>query len=136
MRVWSSAAMPDARVSYRDGDSRARSLAGDGDRAAARGELDRVHHQVEQHLFDLSLVGVDRPKGLVRRDDEPDALLRRSLAQEGGRVGDQRRQREVGRLELHPPRLDLAEVEQVSNQRQQVLARILDDSQVLKLLRI
>ena len=46
-----------------------------------------------------------------------------SLADEGHGVVDSRGQVEVGQLELHPPGLDLGEIEDVVDQRQQVLGR-------------
>jgi hypothetical protein len=96
--------------------------------AAAIGELDGVAQQVQQHLAQPPLVGMDH-RGQVARaiadelqprlllgldpDDAPDDV------QEPGEL-------QVHRHDLQPTGLDLGEVEDVVDQRQQVFAALMD----------
>ena len=66
----------------------------------------------------------------------PSAMPRRAgpLAHQDQGVVERRGQVEVRQLQLHPPGLDLGEVEDVVDQGQQVLARGVDVLQVLVLL--
>ena len=97
-------------------------LGGDGD-GAFLGELVGVARQVEQRLAKAGLVGVDRAEVRPAIDDNPIAVLRRHRLDRLGHVLDQRRQRERFEMKLHAPRLDLGEVENVVDQREQVPAR-------------
>ena len=98
------------------------------DPAALRRELDRVGQQVEEHLLDLALVGA-RSRRAAGRRRAPSAMpwRLRPLAHQGQRVverasaGRSRRQ-----LQLHAAGLDLRQVEDVVDQRQQVPARGVD----------
>ena len=63
------------------------------------------------------------PRSGVAIDDDPIAVLRRHRLDRLGHVLDQRRQRERFEMKLHPPGLDLGEVEDVVDQREQVAAR-------------
>ena len=97
-------------------------LGGDGD-GAFLGELVGVARQVEQRLAKPDLVGVDRAEVRPAIDDNTIAVLRRHRLDRLGHVLDQRRQRERFEMKLHSPRLDLGEVENVVDQREQVPAR-------------
>ena len=97
-------------------------LRGDGD-GAFLGELVGVARQVEQRLPEAGLVGVDRAEVGRAIDDDPIAVLRRHRLDRLGHVLDQRRQRERFEVKLHAPRLDLRQVEDVVDQREQVAAR-------------
>ena len=99
---------------------------GEGDRAVV-GELGGVGEQVEQRLADLRLVGVHRADRRRAVDHEPVAVLlhqRLTIASttsstSGGRL-------ERLQVEVHPPGLDLGEVEDVVDQPEQVLAGRVD----------
>src|SRR5882762_10945848 len=94
----------------------------DVDPAAFGSELDGVGQQVQEHLLHLALVGADRTHPLVDRAAERDAAAAGPLADQGQRVVDGAREIEVCRLQLHPPRLDLREVEDVVDEREEVSA--------------
>ena len=55
---------------------------------------------------------------------ERDAVALRALANQRHRIGDRRRQVESRELELHPPGLDLRQVEDVVDQREQMPSRM------------
>src|SRR5262249_12450610 len=76
-------------------------------------ELEGIGQEVQEYLLDLALVGADRSHAGVDRTSERDAPPRCPLAHEGERVVNRARQVEVRDLQLHPPRLDLREVEGV-----------------------
>ena len=67
----------------------------------------------------------------VQRDRQP--LPRRALAHQREPLLEQRRQREQRGLELHPPRLDLGQVEDLVDQLEQVLPGVADVADVLLL---
>jgi len=98
------------------------------------GELDRVREQVEEDLTDLALVGDHGSE--VGRDirRERDGMGRRPLADEAERPADRVGQGELARLEVHPAGLDLRQVEDVVDQREEVLARGFDVLEVIGLL--
>src|SRR5262245_52601845 len=76
-------------------------------------ELDRVGQKIEHDLLELSFV---RPNVAQPRVDgrlQHDGASRRPLPDEGHCVVDGRGQVEVGQLQLHPPGLDLGEIEDV-----------------------
>ena len=102
-----------------------------GDAALGR-ELDGVVQQVEQHLPQAVLIAseVGRQVG-ISLDAQRHALLLGTGAYDGGCVVDQRLQRERLRHEHDLPGLDLGEVEDVVDHRQQGAACTLHPLRVL-----
>src|SRR5438445_58409 len=124
---------PDAGVAHVDAQLRPLALRRHPD-AAGFGELDGVTQQVQQHLLELWTVGKDpphlggnagaklQPLGLRQRADAFDALRNQGLDVDFAAV------------QLRLPRLQFRDVEQVVDQRQQVLTVLGDDVDVLPLL--
>ena len=104
------------------------------DGPARRRELHGVREQVEDHLSDPALVAVDDVDVRNRRQRDLDAVLRRPLAHHHDAALERLPQRERRDLELDLPGLDLGEVEDVVDQRQQVVGRGQDVVEVLRLL--
>src|SRR4029450_4947142 len=97
-------------------------------------ELDGVRQQVQDDLSDLSLIRPHRAEPLIDAQVQRDAPSPRALADEGQGAVERRGKVEVRQLELHPPRLDLGEVQDVVDERQKVLAGGVDVLEVLVLL--
>ncbi|MCX5743251.1 MAG: hypothetical protein NT062_12225, partial [Proteobacteria bacterium] len=116
----------DASVAHADpqGDELAVGDPVDGDEdVAPLGELHRVRQQVEQHLPDAPEVAADPERG--RRIDEVrelEPLRRRGRRDQVERGLDALAQVERMELDLELARLDLREVEDVVDDRQQVIA--------------
>ena len=104
------------------------------DAPARRRELERVGQEIEEHLLDLALVGADGAQTPVDVVRELDAMPVRALAHEDQRVLDGAGKVEFGGLELHPSRLDLGQVEDVVDEREEVSRRLQDVAQVIRLL--
>ena len=99
------------------------------------GELDRVRQQVAEHLAEPLPVGEQVARRLgARLDGEVQPLLGGERLERGLDVLEQRGQREPLRVDVHPPRLDLGQVQDVVDQLQQVRAGRVDDVGVLDLL--
>ena len=96
-------------------------LGAHGDQAAAGGELDGVGQQVQQHLFDGPVIGVDLGQVGEIQAQRQARSLGAVAHQPQGVFGDvlQRHRLEA---QVHLARLDLRHVEDVVDQRQQVLA--------------
>ena len=77
---------------------------------------------------------MDRAEVRPAIDDNTIAVLRRHRLDRLGHVLDQRRQRKQFEVKLHSPRLDLGEVQNVVDQREQVPARAGPDRAVRVLL--
>src|SRR5205823_8356541 len=97
------------------------------------GEFDRVAQQVQQHLLELGAIGEDPPDlgrdggaelQLFRLGQRPDAF---------DTLGNQRLDLDLATVQLRLARLELRDVEQVIDQRQQVLSVLGDDVHVLTL---
>ena len=136
IRAWSSGEMPMpvSRTEMRDRVGLLARLDDDRD-AAALGELDRVAGEVEQHLAQSRRVADDaRRQALVdiAADFEPLGLGAR--AEQLDRLLDEGRERERPRRQIEPAGLDLGEIENLLDQRQQRLARGLHRLQVSRLL--
>ena len=97
-------------------------VSSDGD-GALFGELVGVAHEVQQRLTQPHLVGMQRPDRSVAMDRDLVAVLRRQRLDGLDDLVDQRRQSESVQIKLHPPGLDLGEVEDVVDQGEQVTAR-------------
>ena len=113
----------DARAGIGDRDS---DLAVDPRRAhvhlAAGGrELHGVREQVEDHLLDPALVAVDDVDLRIGVERDADPVLRRALAHHHHATLERLPQGERVNLELDLPGLDLGEVEDVVDQREQVV---------------
>ena len=94
-------------------------LARDGHRAAL-GELVGVAREIEQRLPDPRLVGAHGAEVGRAIDHHLVAVLRRHRADGLHHVVDQRRDRERLEVEVHLAGLDLGQVENVVDQREQV----------------
>ena len=104
------------------------------DRPARGRELHGVREQVEDHLSDPALVALTRSTSGSAASATLDAVLRRPLAHHHDAALERLPQRERRDLELDLPGLDLGQVEDVVDQRQQVVARGEDVVEVLLLL--
>ena len=99
-----------------------------------RGELDGVRQEVQEDLANLALVADKLPEAVVDRHVEPEPVAGRALADEDHGAPDGRREIEAGELQLHPPRLDLRQVQDVVDEREEMAARGEDVLDVLGLL--
>ena len=107
--------------------ARERLAAHGDDDLAALGELDRVGEQVEQDLAQPGQVGADRRRHVALEDvGDVETLLGRARADQVERRLDALAQVERMRLDVHPPGLDLREVEDVVDDRQQRVAGVAD----------
>src|SRR5256885_16371540 len=106
-------------------------LRSDAD-AAALGELDRVVGEVDDDLAQRAPVGA-QSESRWRSHGEFQALGLRLRAQGGGDLLDHFHAVDRDKVQLHFPRLDLGEVEQVVDQREQVLGAGLHRAQLLVL---
>src|ERR1700741_3908126 len=100
---------------------------------AVGGELDRVGEQVEDDLLELALVGLECAEPLVDLERKRDAVALRPLAHPRHRVRQRARQVEARELEVHAPGLDLREIQDVVDQREEVAAGLVDVLQVVGL---
>ena len=99
---------------------------------AARGrELHGVREQVEDDLPDPPLVSFDDVDARIRRERDLDAVQQRSLAHHHDAALECLIEREGCDLELDLPRLDLRQIEDVVDQREQMVARGEDVLEVL-----
>ena len=74
---------PDAGVGHRDHEVGPLAVGADGHAAAVGGELDGVGEQVEHHLLEPQLVGLDRPDVVGDVDRDGDGVRGRPLADHG-----------------------------------------------------
>ena len=121
IRAWSSGAMPMPGVADRDLDLVAQPPRLDLDPAAVGRELDGVGEQVEDDLLDLALVGLDqrrRPARISRLSSMP--CGRPARGPSSGRCRAPPASENGAELQLHPAGLDLGQVEDVVDQREQV----------------
>src|SRR4030095_3132101 len=124
----------DAGVGDRHLDGAVRGYCPHGDPPALRGELHGVGEEVEEHLLDLALVGDDVLERLVDRELEREIVAGGPFAYQRERVLESHSEIERPELQLHPARLDLGEVQDVVDQREQVAPRGQDEPDVLGLL--
>ncbi len=97
-------------------------------------ELHGVREQVEDHLLDPALVAVDHVDLRIGGERDADPVLRRALAHHHHAALERLPQRERVHLELDLSGLDLGEVEDVVDQREQVVPGRDDVVEVLGLL--
>ena len=125
----------DAGVGDRDLDTAIAQRGANVDASALGRELQRVGQQIQQHLLHLALVGADRHRA-SRRSTAASVISRRcarsrmSIIVFSIAVG---RWKSL-RFELHASRLDLRQVEDVVDEREQVPSRVEDVAEVLRLL--
>ena len=100
---------------------------------AVAGELDRVRQEVEHDLLELALVADIVAQGLVDSHLELYAVALRALAHQGDGVVERGGQIEGSHLQLHAPGLDLGQVEDVVDERQEMLAGGVDVLGVIEL---
>src|SRR5262249_36311935 len=124
----------DARICHGDLDHSPVEDRGQGDGASFRRELHGIGQEVEEHLLHLALVGHHLADARVHVHREPDAVARGPLLDKGEGVVEGRGKVEGQRLQLHAPRLDLGEVEDVVDEGEEVLARGQDVLEVFLLL--
>src|SRR4029079_2633918 len=99
-------------------------------------ELEGVRQQGLQHLLQALAVGEHRLRQLrVEADEEIDILRLGDVAERALDVAAQLVEHQVGRIDQHRAGLDLRQVEDVVDQRQQVVARGEDRLRELHLLR-
>ena len=111
-----------------------RSADAELDGAAVR-ELERVREQVLQHLLEALLVGRELLRGVRRQvDREVESLLARHRREGALDVLADRAQLRAAGVHVHLPRLDLGEVEDVVDQREQVRAGVVDRGRRVDLL--
>ena len=103
--------------------------------AARGGELDRVAEQVVHHLLEFALVGTNFQVGGLDVVGEGEVAPLAERADHVAHLSERRGHGERLVGELHPPRLDLAEVEHVVDQLEQVAPRGVDVLQALLPLR-
>src|SRR5213593_2355298 len=96
-------------------------------------ELHGVGQQIQEHLLELALVGDDVLERLVDRQVEREPVTHGPFAYQRERVLEGHAEIERPELQLHPSRLDLGEVEDVVDQREQVAPGAQDDPHVLSL---
>src|SRR5262249_17855878 len=80
---------------------------------AFRCELDGIREQVEQDLADLALIGLDPPESLVDAPLQLNAPTPGPLADQHQGIVNGGGEVEVRHLQIHPPCLDLRQVEDV-----------------------
>src|SRR5438132_2154475 len=103
----------------------------DLDPPTLRRELDCIRQQVQDDLPDLSLVRSNLAQLLIDAHLQGDAPSPRPLVDQGERVVQCCGEMEVREVQLHPPRLDLREIEDVVDQGQQVGPGRIDVLQIL-----
>jgi len=101
---------------------------------APEAELDRVAEQVHQHLFEPADVTLE--KQAVRRIDPHPKTLGLGLGGDAlhGFPNDVGRRERLDR-QIHPPRFDFGDIQDVVDQRQEVGGAALDHGQLFSLLR-
>lgn len=96
-------------------------------------ELDCVGEQVQQDLLGFSLVAAELAERIVNRALERYAMPYRPLPDQRNCIVECGRKMEPRHVEFHPPRLDLGQIQDVVDERQQVFARGMDVLQVVVL---
>ena len=124
---------PDAGVSHSDVELGPLSVGADGNAAAVGSELDGVREQIEDHLLESQLVGLDRPDVVSDLDRDGDGVQGRPLADHRHCVVQSAADHERARLEGHLTGFDLGQVQDVVQQLEQVAARVPDVAQILGL---
>src|SRR5215471_6463496 len=126
----------DAGVAHGDRDLSLALAEVDRHLPAFRRELDGVREQIQDDLPHLSLVSDHLTHAPVGSEGEPDAVPGGALAHEAETAFEGSRQVEGAQLQLHLPRLDLGEIKDVVDERQEMAARGEHVVEVFLLLRI
>src|SRR5207245_3047716 len=96
------------------------------DTPALRRELDRVGQQIEDDLPDLPLIALNLAQSIVNARVQSNAPSSCPLADQRQGIVECRGEMEVREFQFHPPRLDLGQIEDVVDQRQQMRAGRID----------
>src|SRR6266850_2206065 len=126
----------DARVLHIDADVAVLDAHSHVDATAIGRELHRIREEVVEDLFHLALVRLDRRQVIRSERVECYPVARRTLPDDRHTAVERRRQRERRDLELHTTGLDLREVQDVVDEREEMLARGEDVLLILTLLRV
>ena len=124
---------PDAGVGHRDHELGSLAVGADGNAAAVGRELDGVGDQVEDHLLESQLVGLDHPDVVSDFHRDGDGVQSRPLADHCHGVVHGTADAEHAGLEHHLTRFNLRQVQDLVEQLEEVPARVPDVSQVLVL---
>src|ERR1700730_10137352 len=122
-----------ARIGHRDLGHPIVQRGREGDLTAFRSELDGIREQVQEHLLDFALLPLHLTQPRVNRHFEPQAVPSRPLPDQGEGIVEGGGEIEGLRLQLHAAGLDLGQVEDVVDEREEVLARRQDVVEVLLL---
>src|SRR5215831_2231617 len=106
----------------------------DFDASTFRRELDRIRQEVQYDLPDFPLVRPHLTEPPVNVCVQRDAATPSPLTNQHQGIVDGRGEIELRQLQLHPPGLDLGEVKDVVDQRQQMSSGGVDVLQILLLL--
>ena len=123
----------DAGVRHRDHQVTRLQPGGHGHRAAVVGELHRVAEEVEQDLAEPQLVSANRRQVIGELEGQGDAVLCRPLPNQRQGVLEGDRRVEGRQVQLHLAGLDLGEVEDVVEQREEVPAGVANVAEVVLL---
>src|SRR5580704_1535605 len=118
----------DATVLDHEGDVARLGAGADQNLAAAVGEAERVRQQIEHDLVERTLVGNDLRQIAGHQPFEPDARLARPQRQDVATAGDDLSRIERLRHDLEIVGLDFRHVEYAVDDRQQMIAGIVDQA--------
>ncbi len=104
--------------------------AGERDRAALRRELHRVGQQVDQHLLDRALVGVEHHRALRQVDLHGEAMLDRARANQARDAVRDLVAIDLFHAQLEAAGFDLRQIEDVVDEAEQMLAAVADVADV------
>jgi hypothetical protein len=93
-----------------------------------------VGQEVQEHLLHLPFVAADDPESRVDGAGKPDPAPARPLPHQDQGVVDRGRQVELRQLQLHAPRFDLREIEDVVDEGEEMVSRLEDVLEILGLL--
>src|SRR5262245_17323890 len=120
-------------VRHRDLRHAVHDAGADLDPAALGGELQGIRQEVQQYLLDLPLIAPDLAQALILRLVQGNAATPGAFPYQCQGIADGLRQIEVRQLQLHPPGLDLGQIEDVIDEREEMLPRLQDVAQVFRL---
>ena len=100
--------------------------------AAGLGELDRVGQQIDQHLAQPLLVGIDHDRQMRRPPEhEVDALGGGLKAEHADELVEEFAQAHLVARQIQPPRLDLGDVQNAVDQAGEVIGAAADDADLV-----
>ena len=99
---------------------------------AELGEFGGIGEQVQQHLPQAQRITIEMGwHGLIDQEQQLQALVEDLLGDQAGEVRQHRVEQEIGAFEAHPAGLDLGEIEDVIDDRQEFLAGTIDLADVI-----